>query len=115
QSRGFLLWLTEPGNEDDETRYQAGSLPTDALGEGPRDTAYRHYLLALCGRMAAQVRALFDPDTLPSRLFPRPRPLADLLALVNADDVAPAWSADETVGWIYQSFNAEELEAAFRD
>lgn len=73
QSGGFLMWLTEPGNEDDEARYQAGSLPLNALGEGPRDAAYRHYLLALCGRMAAQVRALFDPETLPSRLFPPAR------------------------------------------
>ncbi|HEU4783322.1 MAG TPA: hypothetical protein VFS83_08295, partial [Ktedonobacterales bacterium] len=113
QSSGFMLWLTEPDHEEEYARHEAGSLPVDALGEGPRDTAYRHYLLALCGRMAAQVRALFDPDTLPSRLFPRARALADLLALVNADDVAPAWGDDETIGWIYQYFNEQEKAEVF--
>lgn len=115
QSNGFMLWLTEPGNQEDYARYESGSLPLDALGEGPRETAYHHYLLNLCARMAAQIRVLFDPDNLPSRLFPRPRALAELLALVNRDDVADAWSDDETIGWIYQSFNAEELETAFRE
>jgi len=114
-SNSFKLWLTTPGNEAELRRYEAGSLPLDALGEGPRDTAYRHYLLHLCAEMAAQIRILFDPDTVPSRLLPRPRALAELLALLNHPDLAAVWSEDETIGWIYQSFNAEELERAFRD
>src|SRR5438034_5036462 len=114
-SNGFKVWLTTPGNEADLRRYEAGSLPLDALGEGPRDTAYRHYLLHLCGEMGAQIRILFDPDTLPSRLCPRPRALADLLALLYHLGLAAVWSEDETIGWIYQCFNAEELERAFRE
>ncbi len=114
-SNGFKLWLTTPGNEVELRRYEAGSLPLDALGEGPRDTAYRHYLLHLCADMAAQIRILFDPDTVPSRLCPRPRALAALLDLLNQPDLAAVWSEDETIGWIYQSFNAEELERAFRE
>ncbi len=114
-SNGFKVWLTTPGNEAELRRYEAGSLPLDALGEGPRDTAYRHYLLHLCADMAAQIRILFDPDTVPSRLCPRPRALANLLALLNHPDLAAVWSEDETIGWIYQSFNAEELERAFRE
>jgi len=114
-SNGFKVWLTTPGNEADLRRYEAGSLPLDALGEGPRDTAYRHYLLHLCAEMAAQIRILFDPDTVSSRLCPRPRALAELLALLNHSDLAAVWSEDETIGWIYQSFNAEELERAFRE
>ncbi|WIG59043.1 MAG: hypothetical protein OJF49_001790 [Ktedonobacterales bacterium] len=113
QSGGFMLWLTEPGHEDDYARYESGSLPLDALGEGPRDTAYRHYLLHLCAAMASQIRALFDPTDLPSRLCPRPRALASLLALVNAADVAPAWADDETIGWIYQYFNEQEKAEVF--
>lgn len=114
-SNGFKFWLTTPGNEADLHRYEAGSLPLDALGEGSRDTAYRHYLLHLCTEMAAQIRILFDPDTMSSRLCPRPRALVELLALLNQPDLAAAWSEDETIGWIYQSFNAEELERAFRE
>src|SRR6266568_4136962 len=114
-SNGFKLWLTTPGNEAELRRYEAGSLPLDALGEGPRDTAYRHYLLHLCAEMAAQIRILFDPNTVPSRLCPRSHALAALLAMLNHPDLAAVWSEDETIGWIYQSFNAEELERAFRD
>ncbi len=114
-SNGFKFWLTTPGNEAELRRYEAGSLPLDALGEGPRDTAYRHYLLHLCAEMAAQIRILFDPDTVPSRFCPRPRALSDLLAMLNHPDLAVVWGEDETIGWIYQSFNAEELERAFRE
>ena len=60
-SNGFKLWLTTPGNEAELHRYEAGSLPLDALGEGPRDTAYRHYLLHLCADMAAQILDI-DPS-----------------------------------------------------
>ena len=114
-SNGFKRWLTTSGNEAKLRRYEAGSLPLDDLGEGPRDTAYRRYLLHLCTDMAAQIRILFDPDTVPSRLCPRPRALADLLALLNHPDLVAVWGEDETIGWIYQSFNAEELERAFRE
>src|SRR6266487_546417 len=113
-SNSFKLWLTTPGNEAELRRYEDGSLPLDALGEGPRDTAYRHYLLHLCADMAAQIRILFDPDTVPSRLCPRPRALADLLALLNHPDLATIWSEDETIGWIYQFFSEEEKEAVFQ-
>ncbi len=95
-------------------RYGASSLPLDALGEGPRDTAYRHYLLHLCAEMAAQIRILFDPDTVPSRLCPRPRALADLLVLLNEKVPVAVWSEDETIGWIYQFFNEEEKAAIFQ-
>jgi len=113
-SNGFKVWLTTPGNEADLRRYEAGSLPLDALGEGPRDTAYRHYLLHLCAEMAAQIRILFDPDTVPSRLCPRPRALAALLDLLNHPDLAAIWSEDETIGWIYQFFNEEEKDTIFQ-
>jgi hypothetical protein len=114
-SNGFKFWLTTLGNETELRCYEAGSLPLDELGEGPRDTAYRHYLLHLCTEMATQIRILFDPDTVSSRLCPRPHALAELLALLNHSNLAEVWSEDETIGWIYQSFNAEELERAFRE
>lgn len=112
-SNGFKLWLTELGHEAELRRYEAGAAPLDTLGEGPRDTAYRHYLLSLCTEMAGQIRVLFDPDTLPGRLFPRPRALRVLLDKVNDDKLADVWAEDETIGWIYQFFNEEEKDAVF--
>jgi len=49
-----------------------GDSPRGALGEGPRDIAYRHFLLWQSGRIAQDIGTLFDPDDLASRLFPRP-------------------------------------------
>lgn len=110
ESRAFKLWLTEAGNEEEFKMHEAGTLPQDDLGEGPRDRAYHHYLLHLCRKTATEIRVLFDPDNLPSRLCPRPRALAELLSQLNAVDLVAAWSDDQTIGWVYQYFN--ELEKA---
>jgi hypothetical protein len=113
ESRAFKLWLTEAGNEAELKLYEAGTLPQDDLGEGPRDQAYRHYLLHLCRKTAEEIRVLFDPDKLSSRLCPRPRALAELLSQLNAVDLVAAWSDDQTIGWVYQYFNECEKAEVF--
>src|ERR1039457_1768347 len=87
----------------------------DGFGEAPRDRAYRHFLLWQCGELAREIKVLFDPDNMPSLLFPRPGVLKELIDALNADDRKPDWVAgnEETVGWVYQYFNAEEKDAAF--
>ena len=117
ESNGFKMWLTEPGNEAHYRDYEAGDLPQDGLGEGPRQRAYRCFLLAQCARLAQEVRVLFDPDNLASRLCPRPQALRELTDLLNDDQLQEAWQpgSEETIGWVYQAFNAEELEQAFRE
>jgi len=102
-SNGFKFYLADPKHADDLARYERG----DA------DTAYRHFLLWQSGQVAQEVRVLFDPDTLPSRLFPRPRALNDLLEMLNRHQLADAWHADETIGWIYQFFNEREKAEVF--
>ncbi len=102
-SNAFKFYLADPDHADDLARYERG----DA------DTAYRHFLLWQAGQVAQEVRVLFDPDTLPSRLFPRPRALNDLLEMLNQPDLADAWRADETIGWIYQFFNEREKAEVF--
>ena len=102
-SNGFKFYLADPEHADDLARYERG----DA------DTAYRHFLLWQSGQVAQEVRVLFDPDALPSRLFPRPRALSRLLAILNQSELADAWEADETIGWIYQFFNEREKAEVF--
>ena len=63
--------------------------------------------------MAKQIRVLFDPDNLASRLFPRARALGELIEKLNAEDVKDAWSSDETIGWVYQYFNEDEKKGIF--
>ena len=115
ESNGFKFYLVE--NPEDEARYQQGDLPQDALGEGPRDVAYRNFLLWQTGQLAREVPVLFDAANLATRLFPRPRVLHQLIDALNAPELRDAWAAgnEETIGWVYQGFNSEELQQAFRD
>jgi type I restriction-modification system DNA methylase subunit len=116
-ANGFIMWLG--GRPDEETLYNQGDNPNDrdGFGEAPRDRAYRRFLLWQSGELAKEIRVLFDPDNIPSLLFPRPGVLKELIDGLNADDRKDDWAAgnEETVGWVYQYFNSEELEAAFTE
>jgi len=114
-SNGFKMWLTEDGNEQHLADYEAGEMPKDARGEGPRDRAYRRFLLAQCGRLAEEIRVLFDPDNLVSRLAPRPTILGQLIDLMNDGELDEAWEPgnEETIGWVYQFFIEREKADVF--
>ncbi|WP_053765322.1 BREX-1 system adenine-specific DNA-methyltransferase PglX [Leptospirillum ferriphilum] len=116
-SNGFKMWLAEPGNETHLSDYEKGDLPQNGRGEGPRQWAYRAFLLAQCRKLSEEVRVLFDSDALVSRFLPQPKVLRELANFLNAPDLAPAWQPgnEETIGWVYQGFNSEELEQAFRE
>lgn len=109
-SAGFLFWVAEEGNEREYELRQAGESPLDAAGEGPRHVAYRRFLLGRCADLSNQLPVLFDTSDLPSRLFPRPVVLREFLESMNDEALAGAWKKgnEETVGWVYQSFNSEE-------
>ncbi len=77
------------------------------------DAAYRRFLLWQAGQIAQEIAVLFDPDTLASRLFPRPRALSVLLENLNQPDMDACWKADETIGWVYQFFNEQEKKDVF--
>ena len=111
-SNGFKMWLAEPGNETHLSDYEKGDLPQNRRGEGPRQRAYRAFLLAQCRKLSEEVRVLFDPDALVSRFLPQPKVLKELTHLLNAPELAPAWQPgnEETIGWVYQGFNEVDLE-----
>lgn len=111
KSNAFIYWLTDVKGEASIP----ASTPIDSLGEGPVDSAYREFLLWQCGQLSIDVSVLFDPTTLASRLCPRPNVLKELVEAMNSADLAEAWKAgnEETIGWVYQGFSSEELEAAF--
>jgi hypothetical protein len=115
-SAGFKMWLGEPGNEDALRLFETGDLPQNDFNEGPRQTCFRNYLLYLCKELSQEIRVLFDPDNLPSRLFPRPYVLNNLIEKIDANELSEAWKPgnEETIGWVYQGFNSRELEEAFR-
>jgi Eco57I restriction-modification methylase len=115
RSNGLIFWLTDDANKDAYALHQQGGLPLNAMGEGPSDVAYRQFLIWQCAELARDVSVLFDPATLAGRLFPRPPVLKQLIAEMTGDKLGEAWQAgnEETIGWVYQAFNAEELQAAF--
>lgn len=108
-SNGFKHWLAGDGREADLADYERG-------GES-RSAVYHRFLLARCGELTTEIRVLFDPDNLASRLAPPTATLRELTQTLNAPDLAPAWQTgnEETLGWVYQDFTSEELEAAFRE
>lgn len=117
QANGFLMWLVD--RPEEEKLYNQGDSPNDrdGFGEAPRDRAYRHFLLWQSAELAKEIRVLFDPDNIPSLLFPRPGALKELIDALNAEERNADWAPgnEETVGWVYQFFNSEELEAAFAE
>jgi hypothetical protein len=117
EANGFKMWLG--CHADEEALYNSGDSPNDrdGFGEAPRDRAYRHFLLWQSEKLAEEINVLFDSKNLPSLLFPRPNALKDLIDALNDAERAKDWAAgnEATVGWVYQYFNSEELEAAFTE
>lgn len=82
--------------------------------------AYEKFLKSTFDELAQDLPQLFD-RTLPyGLLFPREKPLMDLLDEINAGDLSASgneksfWAEDETIGWIFQYFNSEEDFATMR-
>lgn len=85
-----------------------GFRPYDRVANGAlgdRDATYRAFLEASFDELAVDLPSLFDRSAPESRYFPTPPCLTTLLDALNAPEVAPLWSEDETIGWIYQYYN----------
>lgn len=95
-SNGFKFYLAD--HPEDESLWRSG--------EG--ETAYRRFLLWQAGEIAREIPVLFDAENLASSLFPRHPVLRQILGMLNQPILAAAWSAEETIGWLYQDFNENE-------
>ena len=84
-------------------------------GLGETGDAYRTYLFSVFDELSRDLPGLFDRYSPQGRLFPREAALLQVLNLINDADIAPLWSEDETIGWIYQYFNSKEERKAMRD
>ncbi|WP_448118435.1 Eco57I restriction-modification methylase domain-containing protein [Pseudomonas serbica] len=85
------------------------------IGLGETGDAYRTYLFSVFDELSQDLPGLFDRYSPQGRLFPREAALLQVLTLINDVDIAPLWSEDETIGWIYQYFNSKEERKAMRD
>ncbi|WGJ91269.1 hypothetical protein QEP15_02955 [Achromobacter mucicolens] len=84
-------------------------------GLGETGEAYCTYLFSVFDELSQDLPGLFDRYSPQGRLFPREAALLQVLNLINDADIAPLWSEDETIGWIYQYFNSKEERKAMRD
>lgn len=84
-------------------------------GLGETGDAYRAYLFSVFDELGQDLPGLFDRHSPQGRLFPREAALLQVLSLINDADIAPLWSEDETIGWIYQYFNSKDERKAMRD
>lgn len=115
RANAYLLWLADEHDPEALCMHDAGDAPVNAMGEGPRQIAYRRFLLWQCGELALEMSVLFDPATLASRLCPRPNALHALVDTLNAENLAEAWTTgnEETIGWVYQGFNTDDKAKVF--
>lgn len=116
KANAYLLWLADDLDPEALRLHNAGDTPVNAMGEGPRQAAYRRFLLWQCGELAREMSVLFDPKTLASRLCPRPNVLRAIVDSINADNLKDAWISgnEETIGWVYEGFIEEENQAVFK-
>lgn len=81
----------------------------------PESAGYRLYIESLFDELSTEVKVLFDRRDPSSVLWPKRATFEELLQILNASELAPAWGEDETIGWVYQFFNSKEERAKMRD
>ena len=112
EARGLLV--ESVGNGFQAKGFQLYTRLT-GTGLGETGDAYRTYMFSVFDELAQDLPGLFDRYSPQGRLFPREAALLQVLTLINDADIAPLWSEDETIGWIYQYFNSKEERKAMRD
>jgi len=75
-----------------------------------QESSYRLYLETIFEDVSRELRALFDPRDPASLLWPKRAALLELLDILNRPELAELWSEDETLGWVYQYFNGNDVK-----
>src|SRR5262249_23316566 len=111
EERGLVVECVRKGTASDGFRLFE-RVSGEALST--RYETYRVFLECIFDELALDL-GVFDRSTPQSAVFPGERCLSDVLAEMNKSDVATLWSADETIGWIYQYFNPRHERDAMRE
>lgn len=112
ECRALVPECLASGRESDGFR-TLREMATDAFRGDPGD-AYCTFLFLIFDEIGAELPALFDRSLPHAQLFPDEATLGEVLALLNDPEIASAWDADETLGWVYQYFTPEELRRRIR-
>lgn len=71
------------------------------------DARYAAFIRANFDRLARELPGLFGAYSPYGLLWPRQAAFDTVLGYLQRADLAFAWSADETLGWLYQYFNSD--------
>jgi hypothetical protein len=91
----------------------AGFLEFTAVAQGllaDQESSYQLYLETIFEDVSRELRTLFDPRDPASLLWPRRAALLELLDILNRPGLAELWIEDETLGWVYQHFNGDDVK-----
>jgi hypothetical protein len=102
EARGLMQECVSRGDQSAGFREFCGLAPSLPLLQD----AYATYLGCIFDELAVEVKVLFDRQDPSGLLWPRRPALVELVALLNAPELAQVWGEDETIGWIYQYFNS---------
>ena len=87
----------------------AQGLVTDEEG------SYRLYLETIFEDVSCELQMLFSPQETASLVWPKRTALLGLLSILNRHELRELWQEDETLGWIYQYFNAPDERGSMRN
>ena len=71
---------------------------------------YRIFLDCLFDELSLDLGVLFDRFSPFGLLFPREPKLKEFFQLLNDPELKSLWREDETIGWIYQYFNGNDVK-----
>ena len=108
ERRGLVRECVSEGLQSQGIRELAECAP--GLRAALEDGGYRLLLEAVMDEISLGLKVLFDRRSPTSLLWPRPRALDGLLQVWNDQELAELWESDETIGWIYQYFNADDVK-----
>ncbi len=112
EARELVQECVSRGEESSGFREFGGLAP--GLAQLP-DHGYRLYVESIFDEIGREIGVLFDRRDPASLLWPRRQALVDLLATLNAAELAEVWGEDETIGWVYQYFNSDAERRKMRD
>jgi hypothetical protein len=112
ESRELVQECISKGEQSSGYKEFCGMAPGLALLPG--GAGYRLYIESLFDELSTEVRVLFDRRDLSSIIWPKRQAFEALLSVLNDPELSAVWGEDETLGWVYQYFNAPEERRALR-
>jgi len=108
ERRGLVRKCVSDGLQSEGVRELAECAP--GLRAAVDDGGYRLLVEAVTDEISIDLKVLFDRRDAMAPLWPRPKALDELLETLNGPQLSDCWSEDETIGWVYQYFNADDVK-----